>query len=215
MFRIDPVVWNFNPGNVIWGDWCLTDEIEPAAADPNLPHLSEDNAAAAAPLPEHRQLSPAVYAVALATVVADQLVKLWIVDVFKLPEKFSVQFLGPIYLTSVQNYGISFGLLRSDNPAMRWLLSLFALAVAVFLAGWARRIERPLLAASIGLIMGGAIGNFIDRIRLGWVADFVDVTRLGFPWVFNVADSALTIGIMLLIVDAVRSEWALRKAVKE
>jgi signal peptidase II len=183
-----------------------------ASGEPELPHLSEANAAAAAPLPERRQLAPAVYAVALATIVADQLVKLWIIDVFHLPEKLSVQLLGPLYLTSVQNNGISFGLLRLDYAGMRWVLAAFALGVAAVLAGWARRVERPLLAASIGLIMGGALGNFIDRVRLGSVADFIDVTRIGFPWVFNVADSALTIGILLLIVDAVRSELALRKA---
>lgn len=199
------------------GERRLTDEFEtapsePAHPEPDLPHLSEANAAAAAPLPEHRQLAPAVYAVALATIVADQLVKLWIIDVFKLPDRMSVELFGPLYLTSVQNNGISFGLLRFDFPAMRWVLAFFALGVAAVLAGWARRVERPLLAASIGLIMGGAIGNFIDRIRLGSVADFIDVTRLGFPWVFNVADSALTIGILLLVLDAVRSEWALRKA---
>lgn len=188
---------------------------EPSDSTPpaeDLPHLSEGDAAAAAPRPEQRQLAPAVYATALGTIVADQLVKLWIIDVFHLPQKFSVQLLGPLYLTSVQNNGISFGLLRFDHPAMRWVLAFFALAVAAFLAGWARKVERPLLAASVGLIMGGAIGNFIDRIRLGSVADFIDVTRLGFPWVFNVADSALTVGILLLILDAVRSEWSLRKA---
>lgn len=133
----------------------MTDSFDnPPAPEPDLPHLSESDAAAAAPLPERRQLAPAVYAVALTTIVVDQLVKLWIVDVFHLGLKGSVQLLGPLYLTSVQNNGISFGLLRLDYPWMRWVLSLFALGVAAFLAGWARKVERPLLAASIGLIMG-------------------------------------------------------------
>ncbi len=182
------------------------------SGEPDLPHLSPENAAAAAPLPEHRQLSPAVYATALATIVVDQLVKMWIVDVFHLPDRLSVPLLGPIHLSMVWNNGISFGLLRLDYPWMRWVLAGFALAVAAVLAGWARKVERPMLAAAVGLIMGGAVGNLIDRVWRGSVADFIDVTRMGFPWVFNVADSALSIGILLLVVDAVRSELALRKA---
>lgn len=191
----------------------MSDQFEsPPAPEPDLPHLSDADAAAAAPLQEPRQLAPAVYAVALTTIVVDQLVKMWVIDNFNLPLRGSVQLLGPLFLTSVQNSGISFGLLRFDYPWMRWVLALFALGVAAVLSGWARRVERPLLAASVGLIMGGAIGNAIDRLWRGSVADFIDVTRLGFPWVFNVADSALTIGIVLLLVDAVRSELALRKA---
>ncbi|MDQ0464775.1 signal peptidase II [Caulobacter ginsengisoli] len=186
-------------------------DIDPTPAEPELPHLSEANAAAAAPLPERRQLAPAIYALALATIVVDQLVKLWIVDSFHLPALGSVPLLGPIHLSMVWNNGISFGLLRLDYPWMRWVLAGFALAVAAVLASWARKVERPLLAAAVGLIMGGALGNFIDRIRLGAVADFIDVTRLGFPWVFNVADSALSIGIVLLVLDAVRSELAMRQ----
>jgi signal peptidase II len=189
----------------------LTDSFDTPAAEPDLPHLNEEDAAAAAPLVEPRQLAPAIYAVALATIVIDQLVKLWIVDVFHLPALGSAPLLGPIHLSMVWNNGISFGLLRLDYPWMRWVLAGFALAVAAVLAGWARRVERPLLAAAVGLIMGGALGNFIDRIRLGAVADFIDVTRLGFPWVFNVADSALTVGILLLIVDSVRSELAVKR----
>ena len=62
-------------------------------------------------------------------------------------------------------------------------------------------MSKPLPAAAIGLIMGGAVGNVIDRIRLGVVSDFLDFTQLGFPWVFNVADSAITVGVVLLLLD--------------
>jgi signal peptidase II len=69
-----------------------------------------------------------------------------------------------------------------------------------------RRSGRPLFAVAVGLVMGGAIGNVIDRIRFGAVADFVDVSRLHFPWVFNVADSAITVGICLLLLDMLRQD---------
>ena len=64
-----------------------------------------------------------------------------------------------------------------------------------------RKVERPILAVAVGLIMGGAVGNVIDRLRFGWVADFLDFSRLWFPWVFNIADSAITVGAVLLIWD--------------
>jgi signal peptidase II len=65
-------------------------------------------------------------------------------------------------------------------------------------------VVRPLLATALGLVIGGAIGNLIDRVRFGAVADFLDFSRLYFPWVFNVADSAITIGVLLLILDSLR-----------
>jgi signal peptidase II len=79
---------------------------------------------------------------------------------------------------------------------------VFALGVALVLAVSARRQVRWLPAAGLGLIMGGAVGNAIDRVRFGAVVDFIDVSGLGFfPWIFNVADSAVTVGVVLLLVD--------------
>jgi signal peptidase II len=110
--------------------------------------------------------------------------------------------LGPLHLTLVHNQGMSFGLLRGSEWS-RWLLSLFSAAVVVGLAVWARKAARPLMAAGLGLIIGGAFGNnLIDRIRFGYVVDFIDVSRLYFPWVFNVADSAITVGVGLLLLDS-------------
>ena len=83
----------------------------------------------------------------------------------------------------------------------------FALVVVAALAVWARRVDRPLLAAALGLVIGGAIGNnLIDRVRFGAVADFLDFTGLHFPWVFNVADSAITVGVVLLLLDSLRRD---------
>lgn len=87
----------------------------------------------------------------------------------------------------------------------RWLLAAFSAAVAVGLIVWARRIGRPLLSVAIGLIIGGAVGNLIDRVRWGAVADFLNFSGLHFPWVFNVADSAITVGVALLLLDSLRT----------
>ena len=69
------------------------------------------------------------------------------------------------------------------------------------LAVWVRRVDRLILAVAVGLIMGGAVGNVIDRVRFGAVTDFLDFSRLWFPWVFNVADSGVSIGSTLLVWD--------------
>ena len=139
-------------------------------------------------------------------IVADQASKYWIVDVLRLQEGQSIAILGPVHLTGVWNPGVSFGFLQAQHDLVRWLLAAFSVIVAVVLAGWVRKTERPLFAISVGLVMGGAIGNVIDRIRIGAVADFIDVSRLWFPWIFNVADSAISIGICLLLLDMLRQD---------
>jgi signal peptidase II len=153
-----------------------------------------------------KKLAPLAYLVAITTIVLDQISKYWILNVFMLPVKGSVLVGGPFSLSMVWNRGVSFGLLKPQMDLTRWALVCFSLIVAAFLAFWARKIERPLLAVSIGLIMGGAVGNAIDRARFGAVADFLDFKGLYFPWVFNVADSAITVGVILLLLDSVLSE---------
>ena len=101
----------------------------------------------------------------------------------------------------VWNKGVSFGVFNSDADWTRWVLSAFSVIVAGALAVWAWKLDRLVLALALGLIIGGALGNAVDRIRLGAVTDFVDVTRLWFPWVFNLADAAINIGSVLLVWD--------------
>ncbi|CAN5597330.1 signal peptidase II [soil metagenome] len=145
------------------------------------------------------------YLIAAITVVLDQLSKAWILATLGAEQGASQAVLGPLYLTLVHNQGMSFGLFR--GPEFRWLLSLFSAAVVIGLAIWARKAIRPLMAAGLGLIIGGAIGNnLIDRIRYGHVVDFIDVSRMHFPWVFNVADSAISVGVALLLLDSFLSE---------
>ena len=141
------------------------------------------------------------YVLAFTVILCDQALKYWVLEVFDLPERASAQVAGPFWLTMVWNKGVSFGVLNIDADWTRWVLSAFSLGVAAALAAWAWRVDRPILALAVGLIIGGAVGNAIDRVRLGAVTDFLDFTRLMFPWVFNLADSAISVGSVLLIGD--------------
>jgi signal peptidase II len=143
---------------------------------------------------------PTAYALALAVLLADQLSKMWFLAQ-RFGEGQSEHVFGPFSLTMVWNKGVSFGLFRGEAEWVRWALTGFSLVVAIVIAVWARKVQRPLLGWSFGLIMGGAVGNMIDRIRFGAVADFLDFQALKFPWVFNIADSAITVGVVLLLID--------------
>lgn len=149
------------------------------------------------------------YGLAGLIIVVDQAVKYWIVRVLKLEELTTVAVLGPLHFTFVPNTGVSFGFLRAQQDIARWGLVAFSLVVAALIVWWARRSSRVLQALGYGLIAGGAVGNAIDRARFGFVVDFIDVQRIGFfPWVFNVADSAITIGVIALLLDSLRREHA-------
>ena len=154
------------------------------------------------------RLGGMAFGLAALVIAIDQVVKAWILNGLGLQSLVSVPFLGPIRLTMVWNQGVSFGLLRADHDAVRWALTGFSLVVALVLAWWARNSTRPLMGLGLGLVMGGAIGNAIDRFRFGAVVDFVDVTQLMFPWVFNVADSAICVGVACLLLDSIRKEPA-------
>jgi signal peptidase II len=142
------------------------------------------------------------YAVAAATLILDQISKLWVLGFLGREQGASVHVLGPLRLTMVHNYGMSFGLLK-DNDWGRWLLIGFSVLVVIGLALWARKSTKLLPALGIGMIIGAAIGNnLIDRVMYGYVVDFIDVSRLHFPWVFNVADSGINVGVALLLIDS-------------
>jgi signal peptidase II len=145
---------------------------------------------------------PGIWAFPLAAVVvaADQVSKAWILRVAgalgqgpPLP--------GPLRFTLVQNTGISYGLLQGGMDWTRWAIAAFALAVSVALAVWAWRADRLSSALGLGLIIGGALGNVADRVFRGAVVDFVDARAMHFPWIFNLADSAITVGIILLMAE--------------
>ncbi len=152
------------------------------------------------------RLAYAAYGLAVLIIVLDQLTKYWMLEGLSLREVGQVPVLPPILNFSyVENTGVSFGLFGGGGA--RWLLAVFSIVVAGALAWWVTQAKRSMLATAIGLVIGGAIGNAIDRVRFGYVVDFVDVSGIGFfPWVFNVADSAITVGMILLILDSILSE---------
>jgi len=145
--------------------------------------------------------------VAAAILAADQASKWWILEVARLPEvrRIPVLELGPagIDLTMVWNRGVTFGLLAGDTAWRQAGLALLAAAVAAFLLRWMARAETRLAAVALGAVVGGAVGNMIDRLRFGAVADFVDAHAWGWHWyVFNLADAAIVGGVAALLADA-------------
>ena len=108
----------------------------------------------------------------------------------------------------VWNYGISYGLFQATTNFERWLLAFFAIGVTSFLIWWLHSVKDLRLAAAIGLIIGGALGNVIDRIVYGAVADFFLLHAFGYNWyVFNIADTAVVAGVGLMGLDLVMSEY--------
>ncbi|MEH6489602.1 signal peptidase II [Hyphomonas oceanitis] len=107
---------------------------------------------------------------------------------------------GPIDFSMLWNRGMSYGFLQSEG-LMRWVLSAAMLLIALGFLVWLLRAEGRLLKLSLAMVVGGAFGNLIDRVRFGAVVDFIDAGALHFPWVFNVADAAISVGAVLLFVD--------------
>lgn len=143
-------------------------------------------------------------AVALVVVLADQVTKLAIIEYIDLYRK--VPLTSFINLTHQHNYGAAFSFLADAGGWQRWFFIVLALVVSAVIALWIWRIRYvgpPMLAAGLALVLGGAIGNVIDRIRLGYVTDFIQVYIGSWPFPsFNVADSAITVGAALLIIDS-------------
>ncbi len=110
-------------------------------------------------------------------------------------------------LTLAHNYGAAFSFLASESGWQRWLFALIAFGVSAGLAVWLLRLPagQAWLAAAIALLIGGALGNLHDRLLLGYVVDFIDVYYGSYHWpAFNIADSAITAGAGLLLLDAWR-----------
>ena len=141
--------------------------------------------------------------VAALIIVADQFSKWWVMmELMNPPRVIPVLTLGDAGLNIVMawNTGVSFSMLRGTGP---WLLSALAIAVSVGLVIWLTRLKAKLPGYAVGLIIGGALGNVIDRLRFGAVFDFIDFYVGNWHWpAFNLADSAITIGVVLLLFDA-------------
>jgi signal peptidase II len=142
-------------------------------------------------------------AAAIVVLVADQASKWWILDVIHLQPGDSVVLLQVLSLTLVENYGVTFGLLTGFGQWSYLLLTAIALAVVAALGIWLRRAESRLVATALGAIVGGALSNVIDRLRFGFVVDFIHAHVGGWSWyVFNVADAAIVCGVAALVLDS-------------
>jgi signal peptidase II len=141
-------------------------------------------------------------AIAGALIVLDQASKWYFREIVHLPAIGHIRVLPFFSFTMVWNKGVSFGLFGAGTLAGRIALVVFSLVISGFVAHWLWTATRLRAAVASGLILGGALGNVIDRVYFGRVFDFLDFSGLGFPWIFNVADSAISIGVALLVLDA-------------
>ncbi|MDO6413242.1 signal peptidase II [Sphingomonas sp. BIUV-7] len=141
---------------------------------------------------------------ALIVLLADQITKWIIIGPIALPARGPVDLLPIFRLIWVENYGVSMGFLVAGSTAERWLLTAVTAAIAIGVLVWLLRERNRIDALALGSILGGAIGNIGDRVRLGYVADFLNL-HFG-AWspflVFNVADAAISVGVVLLAVRA-------------
>jgi signal peptidase II len=153
-----------------------------------------------------RQLGLTAVVIAL---VADQASKLWLLEIFDIRARQPVHVLPFFDLVITWNRGVSYSLFQAHTEFARWSLFAFTIVVTIVLAVWMWRAANKLLGAGLGLIVGGALGNAIDRAAYGAVADFahffVDTERWGrVSWyVFNIADVAIVAGVALLLYESV------------
>jgi signal peptidase II len=142
--------------------------------------------------------------ISLVIIVVDQITKLWIERGMALGDSFEV--LPILDIVRAHNYGAAFSFLDDAGGWQRWVFTLFAVGVSIALVFWLRKLSlaaQTLLVFGLTLILGGAIGNVIDRIEHGFVVDFVHA-HWGphyFP-AFNVADAAISIGAVLVVLDS-------------
>ncbi|MDP3407099.1 signal peptidase II [Bosea sp. (in: a-proteobacteria)] len=144
-------------------------------------------------------------AVVLVVFLADQALKLWLLFGLRLAET------GPFAVTPFMNIvlawnrGISYGLFQQHSDIGRWGLVVISIVAAIWLGRWMWREERPLTVIGLALIVGGALGNGLDRAVYGAVVDFVHLHWGSFSWyIFNIADAAIVVGVVALLYESFR-----------
>ena len=145
------------------------------------------------------------FTVALFVFALDQLVKWIVTGPLNLNQLGDQLVLLPIFnLTYTQNEGISLGMLNATNPVGRWTLVAVTGAIAIGVAVWIGREKNRIDQAALGMVLGGALGNILDRVRFGYVVDFADLHFGDFrPFlVFNVGDAAISIAVVILLLRA-------------
>ena len=142
---------------------------------------------------------------AAVVIAVDLGTKAWISHTFRYGE---VREVTPFFnLVLVHNTGAAFSFLAQAGGWQRWFFTGIAVAISVVLLVLLPRQKNPWVAAAMALVLGGALGNLYDRLTLGKVVDFVQLHAAGYSWpAFNVADSAITVGVVLMLVDSLRSK---------
>lgn len=136
-------------------------------------------------------------------IVLDQASKLAVAGSMQLYE--SIPVMPAFNLTYVHNLGAAFSFLSDAGGWQRWFFAVLAIAISSVLAVWLARLKahETLLAIALSLVLGGAIGNLIDRLAYGYVIDFLDVYYQNYHWpAFNIADSAITLGVVLMLLES-------------
>jgi signal peptidase II len=139
----------------------------------------------------------------LLAVLLDQITKLWVAHDMQLFQ--SIEILPYFRLTYVHNTGAAFSFLSEAGGWQRWFFAALALVIGSVIAVWLTRLKahETLLAVSLSLVLGGAIGNLIDRLAYGYVIDFLDIYVQSWHWpAFNIADSAITLGVVLMLLES-------------
>jgi signal peptidase II len=142
--------------------------------------------------------------VAILVLALDQLAKWLITGPMNLPELDSYEILPIFRLLWVANHGVSMGFLIANSDGQRWALAILTGAIALFVAYWLSREKRTMDSVALGLVLGGAAGNITDRVRLGYVTDFLNIHFGAWSpfYVFNIADAAISVGVALLVLRA-------------
>ena len=158
------------------------------------------------------------FTIAIIIFLVDQLTKWWVTGPLGVDTIGDQKVILPIFnFTFTENNGISLGLLNAETEVGRWMLVALTGAIAIGVAWWIGREKHRGDQLALGMVLGGALGNILDRVRFGYVVDFADLHFGEFrPFlIFNVADAAISIGVAILLLRAFIAWLAERNEVKE
>ena len=136
--------------------------------------------------------------------IADQIVKFAMIGPLQLQSRGEIRIIPQFSLTWAENRGVSMGFLEASSDTQRWLLVALTAGIAVIVAAWMWREKLRGDVLALALVLGGAVGNIVDRIRYGYVVDYADLHFGEFRpfWIFNLADACITIGVLILLARA-------------
>jgi len=144
------------------------------------------------------------FGIAIAVFMLEQITKWIVLGPLNLRNVLQIEILPIFNLTYTENHGISLGLFQASSDAMRWVLVGVTAAIAAGVGVWITREEKRWDQVALGMVLGGALGNILDRVRHGYVVDFADLHFGDFRpfFIFNVADAAISIGVVILLLRA-------------